>query len=295
MRTVRFATPVLMLVALSLSTCSSPPTTTRSGRLLTMAAEEAGYITDLSDRLTRQLNISDLQIQLGQKAEALKTLALATDTLKVEEAGATTKEGAEAKPEKKTLDEFGRIAGWTSVAELLHSAGNDTTAVDAYMNAVEALNSVQPEVKRAQYVLSLSQVAFVLRGKEEAGQLLVKGGEWASKIPDVNTRRFALTSFTTALVGYDDLDAARKVMRNEPDAAWRADTFSAMARQTQVIEAQRLAAGEMSAAKSMAASPALPYGSKEAGGFNKDVRYNARYRQDQMQQGMLPNAQDPTR
>ena len=96
------------------------------------------------------------------------------------------------------------------MAELSHGAGDDKAAVDAYMNAVEALHSVNPEWMRAQYVYSLSQVAFELKGKDEAGHLLVSGGEWASKIADTNTRRYALTtSFATALVSYDNLEALR--------------------------------------------------------------------------------------
>ena len=42
-------------------------TPSRAGRLLTIAGEEANLIDTLDDRLTRQLNIADMQIQAGQK------------------------------------------------------------------------------------------------------------------------------------------------------------------------------------------------------------------------------------
>jgi hypothetical protein len=290
MRTLRLIVPVLLLASLTLVTCSKKVDgPSRSGRLLTIAGEEAAFITDLPDRLTRQLNIADLQIQAGQKSEALKTLARAAETLQVPEA-ATQPEGA---PRKPKLDDFARIAGWTSVAELSHIAGDDKSATDAYMNAVEALSSVKPEVTRAQYVLSLSQVARQLRGAAEAGQLLVKGGEWAARIPDQRTRRFALTTFASALVNDDSLEQARTVMRNELDPAWRADTFAALARSVPLDAVDETRATAKAAMAEVQAapqtSPGIPFG-----GFNKDVRYNARYRQEQMQHGILPNASDPT-
>ena len=75
MRAFPLALPCLLLAALTVSSCSTPTMPSRNGKLLTMAAEEAGFIHNLTDRLTRQLNIADLQIQAGQKSEALRTLA----------------------------------------------------------------------------------------------------------------------------------------------------------------------------------------------------------------------------
>ena len=277
---------VLATAAVSSITSCSHDTSTRTGRLLTMAAEEAGFIDSLQDRLTRQLNIADLQIQTGQKTEALKTLDLAATTLRVDE------------KEKKTLDDFRRIAGWTSVAELSHQAGGDKPALDAYYNAVESLNSVQPVTTRAQYVLSLSEICLILKGKDEAGQLLIKGGEWASKIPDTLTRRYALTTFTTQLIGYDNLDAARTVMRNEPDATWRADSLAAMARQAMVIEQKQK--GSESRYATAAESPSVRRSqlsadsvSDQYSGFNKRVQYKDNFRQADLQQGFLPNGTSP--
>src|ERR1039458_1509363 len=115
MRMQAVALSLILASGVAMSSCTGE-TSTRSGKLLTMAAEEAGAIDSLQERLTRQLNIADLQIQTGQKAEAIKTLSLAAATLKVEE------------KEKKTLDDFRRIAGWTSVAQLSHRAADDKFA-----------------------------------------------------------------------------------------------------------------------------------------------------------------------
>src|ERR1035437_5929127 len=72
MRMAYLALPVAMMMGLCLADCSTP-NMGRSGRLLTMAGEEAGLITNLSDRLTRQLNIADLPIPMGPKGGGEKT------------------------------------------------------------------------------------------------------------------------------------------------------------------------------------------------------------------------------
>jgi hypothetical protein len=277
---MRFPTRLMIVVNLTslalLLTACGPVDTTRSGKLLTMAAEEAGFIPSLSQRLTRQLNIADLQIQSGDSAHAIKTLALAAATLRVEET------------DKKTLDDFGRIAGWTSIAELSHGAKDDKTAADAYLNAVEALHSVQPESQRAQYVLSLSQVAFERRGKAEAVQLLISGGQWARKIPVKDTRRFALASFSNALVSYDQLEDARTLLRQEPDPAWRSDTLADIATGVRFVQPNETGRFDAPRTASAAGSELLP---SQKDSFNKDVRYGANFRQKQLQQSLSPAAQ----
>jgi len=126
-------------------------------------------------------------------------------------------------------------------------------------------------------------VAFELKGKKEAGQLLVDGGTWAAKISDRELRRFALTTFASQLAGYDDLDEALAVMKNELDPAWRADTLAAIARNNIVTESR---------------APAVASwfrGAKSAGNlrFNKNVQYDENYRQPGLQQGMAPNSTEP--
>ena len=273
-------------LAIALSACGNVAPT-RAGKLLTMAAEEAGFIDSLEERLTRQLNVADLQIQTGQKSEAIKTLNLAGATLKVEE-----------KPkDKKTLDDFRRIAGWASLAELYHRAGDNSAGTAAYYDAYEALKSVTPVAKRAEYVLSLSEVCAELKGKSEAAQVLESGGQWAAEITDPASRRVALATFAQRLFEYDEFDRARKVMRVEVDARWRSDTLAAMARQAMEVknqggayanEARSRMASDMRAASSIAAENVS--GAKPAALFyNNSVKYEENYRRQDIQQGLFPH------
>ena len=273
---------VVGLVVPLLGACTS---SSRAGRLMTIAAEEAAGIDTLDNRLARQLNIADLQIQAGQKAEALKTLSVATVTLKLNE-----------KDPKLAISDFRRIAGWTSVAQLSRRAGDDKAGSDAYFAAVEAINATKPATA-AEYVLSLSQVCFEIRGKAETVALLVKGGEWARSVSDNQVRRYALWCYAQALVGYDDLEAARTVMRNEADATWRSGSLAALARQDMnnsrsggggaiFAGASTLLAVERNAemkSQQNADSPATKIGT-----FNKSVQYEQNYRQSQIQDGYRP-------
>lgn len=268
--------------------------TPRSAKLLTMAAEEAAAIDAVAERLTRQLNIADLQIQNNHKDEALKTLALAATTLHQPE-----------KADRQTIDDFHRIAGWTSVAELCYAAGGNKAASDAYFEAVESLNSVKPEPKRAEYVLSLSEVCEKVRGKPEAIALLVKGSGWSAGISDELTRRFAIRTFAGKLVGFDDLEAARQAMRNELDARWRADTFMTIAQQNMVAEAsfkrspgnnesvyqeRSAAAGAPAADRIRATGATESTGEPGSSGrdlalFNKNVQYSSNFYRADLQSG----------
>jgi hypothetical protein len=281
-----------------------PVEVTRSAKLLTMAAEEAGSIDVLDDRLTRQLNIADLQIQCGQKSEAIKTLALAVSTLRVrEKESASTAPSTEAAGGERELpqpfDEFRRIAGWTSVAELAHTAGDSKMANAAYIDAVEALNSVQPEIKRAEYVMSLSEICNTLRGQSEATQLLVKGGQWAQKIDNRTVRRYALATFARQLTNYDDLEDARTVMRNEADARWRSDMFAALARQNITYESDKAretnyavaAASPMMSRREAGDETKAGKTSADAGStdkFNQNLHYAYNYRNEDIQRGLTP-------
>jgi hypothetical protein len=277
---------VALAAAMSLAACGTTPS--RAGRLLTIAGEEANLIDSLSDRLTRQLNIADLQIQANQKGEAIKTLALATATLRAEE-----------KDTKLAMDDFRKIAGWTSVAELNKRAGEDKGALGAYLNAVEALNSVKPVATRAQYVLSLSQICNEIRGKQEAIALLVKGGEWAREITHVGTRRYAIFTFSESLVGYDDLEAARTTMRNEPDPRWRSDALMAMGRneiytgvsfesKDRFLAFAQARTSRGLSEKSPATQVDMAFPSDEVRQFNKNLRYEDNFRQQSLQQGQRP-------
>lgn len=245
------------------------PTSDRSGRMLLMAAEEAGFITNTHDRLTRQLNIADVQNRTNRKTDAAKTLDLARETLRTKEALAQ-------------LTEVQRLSGWTSICELARTADDKTLAGKALDEALEVLYSMKPEASRAQYVLSLSEVVTDLRGKGEAARLLVKGGEWAGKIEDIGMRRFALTTFSQKLLADEQYEDARTVLRHEADAAWRADTLTGLAQMTFAADTRA-----MYAAKS-AAAPMLDSQARE---FNRDVRFQMNYRKDALQQQMNVPAQ----
>ena len=52
----------------------------RSQKLMALAADEAGKISDVDMRLTRQLNLADLQSTRDWNADARKTLAAARNT-----------------------------------------------------------------------------------------------------------------------------------------------------------------------------------------------------------------------
>lgn len=266
-RYVVIAAGVVTITALTFTACTGAQGT-RSARLLTMAAEEAGFIDNLQERLVRQLNIADLQAATDQNVEARKTLRLAAATLKVQE--------------KATLDDFRRIAGWTSVAELSYRAGDVPFATDAYYNAVEALNSVQPEPRRAEYVLSLSEICAQLKGKVEAGRLLVKGGNWAMGITNPGVRQYALRTFSARLIRYDDFDAARSVLRLDPDPRWRSDTLASLARE----QAAEMKNYEVALTAPEAAPKAV---SRDAVvNFNKSVRYSENFRQQTLQNDLAP-------
>jgi hypothetical protein len=193
-----------------------PAAQDRSGRLLAMAAQEAAQISSSLNRFTRQLNIADTQIRTGRKADAIASLALARDTL--------------ASAEDKSFDSLRRIAGWTSLAQLSRAAGDRDMALKAADQALASLNDVTPVAERAQYVLSLATELERVRGKEDAVELLISGGTWAGEIMHPAERRTALTAFAYRLTSYEAYDAARRVLRVDADAAWRADTFLAMAR-----------------------------------------------------------------
>lgn len=253
--------------------CQAGRDMNRTGRVLLMAAEESAYITSLQDRLERQLNIADLLIQADRKQQAVETLELARTTLRQQE------------KDNKTIDDFRRIAGWTSIAELARQAGDRGMAIAAADDAVEALNSVEPEARRAEYVLSLAEEIRELRGEVEAGRLLEKGGKWAAKIEDTPVRRFALQTFARRLVTLNQFEEARRTLRNELDAAWRADTLVAMAEPPPPV-----AMNAMGMAKSPQAAD-VPTDAKSldsataarVAGFNKDVRYEQNYRRADLQ------------
>ncbi len=187
----------------------------RSGRLLTMAGEEAAGISNKLDRFTRQLNIADTQLRTNRTADAGKTLLLARDTVTA--------------ANKSDFDDFHRIAAWTSISQLARRAGDRDLALQSSDLALAALNDVQPEAERPLYVLSLAGELADLRDKNAAIELVNSGGEWAAKIVEPNARRTALVAFADRLLSYEAYENARTMLRRDPDPVWRTDTFLALA------------------------------------------------------------------
>ncbi len=265
------------LLCLSLAACA-PTTEDRSGRLLTLAAEEAKNIPGSLDRFTRQLNIANTQINTFRLTDADKTLQLAAQTLT---AGKTD-----------DFDDFHRIAGWTSISELAWAAQDHAMAKDALQKALDALNTVKPVWNRAQYVDSLATELDVMRGHPDAVELLTTGAGWAAQIDDRNTRRLALFIFANHLISLDAYDPARAVLEREPDAAWRTDALLALADRYTVEPAVVLSSGMDMAAGMNLRNPAPGagggggFGGAGRGGqapatFGKDVRFESVFKQSQ--------------
>jgi len=167
-----------MAAVLLVAACQKAPEVDRSGRLLMMASEEAANIPNKLDRLTRQLNIAYTQLNWNKPEDADKSLKLARVTL--EASG------------KDDMDDFHRIAAWTSISQLSRQAKDKELAGAAADNALAALNDVKPAAQRPQYVLSLASELAELRGKDAAVELVVSGGGWAGEIMEPNARREAL-------------------------------------------------------------------------------------------------------
>jgi len=197
-----------------MSTCTRPAE--RDTRLLTMAAEEANLISDHRERLMRQLNIADWQVHTHRKPDGQRTLLKAVETLQDEN-------------NRKDLDEFGRISGWASIAELARAADDNALSLKACDEALETLQSLNPPARRCEYVLSLATQVQILRGTTEATRLLSKAGGWAETILDKFERRQALLAFSNRLFDLKEWSEGQTMLRHDADAAWRSDTLAAMA------------------------------------------------------------------
>ncbi len=209
---------LLLAVALAgtLMSCDRGKITNRREELLIMASEEVTFITNAKERLTRQLNIADLQISMGHKPDAAKTLAAARDNLTATAAA--------------DMDDLSRMSGWVSISELARAADDKVLAGKACDDGRELLSSIKPDATRCEYVLGLAEEIYQLRGQPDAARLVIQGGQWASTMMDKTTRRQALVAFMDRLMTYEDYDGARKVLRQEPDAVWRADILTGLAR-----------------------------------------------------------------
>jgi hypothetical protein len=213
----------LTCVSLFMHGCSTPgtltgnlnPTPDRSRRLMALAAEEAAAIPDVDARLTRQLNLADLQIQRGWQDDARVTLAAARATL--------------ASADAAKLNDHARISGWISVSELSRTVDDTVGATKACEGAIAAMNAIADPAVRCDYVMGISNELQYLKGPEAAARMLAAAGPWTKSIDDVARRRQAVVSFAAALFNLDDYAAGQKLLRNEDDPAWRSDTLTRFA------------------------------------------------------------------
>lgn len=187
----------------------------RSQKLMALAAEEAGKIGDADMRLTRQLNLADMQIARDWIDNARTTLAAARKTL--------------GSPEAGKLNDHARISGWVSISELSRRINDMAGAATATEAALRELDRIEDPSKRCEYVMGLANELQYIKGKAAAAELLGRAGPWTKSIDNLSQRRQALIAFSTALFNLDDFDAGQKMLGQEPDAAWRSDVLAGMA------------------------------------------------------------------
>lgn len=211
------------IAALALHGCDTPPRLTgtlnvteqRSRQLTALAAQEAGLIEDIDARLTRQLNLADMQIRRDWPADARTTLTGARSTLESEEAS--------------KLNDHARISGWVSVSELSREVKDMATARAACEGAEQAVRTIEDPAVRCEYVMGVANERQYIDGAPVAARLLTEAGPWTQSIDHVERRRQAVVGFASALFNLDDFAAGQQMLRHEPDPAWRSDTLIGLA------------------------------------------------------------------
>jgi hypothetical protein len=187
----------------------------RAQHLTALAAQEAAMIADIDVRLTRLLNLAELQMRHKWLDGARATLEASRQTL-----------GSSA---GKQLNEHARISGWVSVSELSRQARDDAGALSACDGALAAIRAIEDPARRCDYVMGVCNELQYLRGKPAAAGLLAEAGPWTKSIDDVRLRRLAVVSFASALFNLDDFARGQQMLRQEDDASWRSDTLTLLA------------------------------------------------------------------
>ncbi|HUT59703.1 MAG TPA: hypothetical protein VNA25_17795 [Phycisphaerae bacterium] len=187
----------------------------RAAILMRLAEEEADRISSPKDRLTRQLNIANLQIGERRHADGRATLARARATL--ESAG------------KDELTDHERISGWVSISELSRHAGDYPSARSACQEGLGFLRTIQPVADRVQYLRGLAEELRKCIGKAASAKVLREGGQWVKTVEERVRRRAAFTMVAHDLFLCDDYDGGRDVLRLEDDTTWRTDTLIQLA------------------------------------------------------------------
>jgi hypothetical protein len=187
----------------------------RSRRLMGLAAQEAALIKDVDARLTRLLNLAEVQINRNWKEDARATLGSASTTL--------------GGPDAKQLNDHAHLSGWVSVSELSRAADDNPAAVLACEAAVKSMENLEDPAKRCQYVMGVANELQYLKGKPAAAALLDKSGPWTAAIDNVTERRRAIVSFAGALFNLDDYAAGQRMLQKEDDATWRSEVLTTLA------------------------------------------------------------------
>ena len=195
------------------------PTEERSRRLTMLSAEEASLLPDADVRLTRQLNIADMQIARGWNKDAPRTLAEARKTLQSDDA--------------KGLSDHARVSGWVSISELSRRVEDQPAASLAGERAVDAVLAISDEGKRCEYVIGVANELQFARGLSEAAGFVSQAGPWTKSLPDELTRRRAMVGFASVLFNLDDYAAGQTMLRQDPDVMWRTDTLARLAAMTE--------------------------------------------------------------
>lgn len=183
-------------------------------QLMSLAAREASRIDDPDRRITRQLNLADIQRERFGATDAIVTLSEARQTL------------------QETADQLKPhvlLSGWVSISQISRRANNPAMAKLACTEAVERLHSLPGGALRCRYVFGVANEVKHLLSGEETTTLLERAGGWAAEIGDTAERRQALQAFAVALFNLGHYDQGVTVLRNDPDAVWRSDALAMLA------------------------------------------------------------------
>jgi hypothetical protein len=252
--------------------CATPPldghlrnTEARSQKLMSLAAAEAAKIEDVDRRLTRQLNLADMQISRGWKDDARRTLAASRATL--------------SSPDAAKLNDHARLSGWVSVSELCRAVDDKAGAATACDGAVAELEKLPSEAARCEYVMGVSNELQYIRGKEAAAKMLEKAGPWTRAIDHLEKSRAAVIAFATALFNLDEYERGQAMLGHVADAGWRSEKLQALAMQPVDSRisayAARKSSAESTVAVDAAGEPQMVPGS--TGYYGKNLQYRNVY------------------
>ena len=268
-----FKSLALVVVGLLIVGCQETTSTVDPERILHMAGEEAGQINSPKERLTRQLNIANRQTEHGHAADARKTLAQARETLE--------------HADKNALKEQERLSGWVSLSELARDADDKAFANGALDRALAVLNEITPAQERCQYVMGVEREVRALRGDGAAARLLVTASEWAMELPYERARRAAYVLYADGLFHCNDYEAARGVLRRDPDAAWRSDALTGLSdrARTEIAGGMNSWSGPFASFSAVKSEPPSPKATMEQmpsdAWFNKALDFRSNFYQAQ--------------